>query len=53
VEKGQPVVNFLDSAECPFADDVPNCFHLGDDMVFARSPWVPVIIEGVRGADVT
>ena len=47
------MVNFLDSAECPFADDVPNCFHLGDDMVFARSPWVPVIIEGVRGADVT
>ena len=59
-ERGQPVVNFLDSAECPFADDIPNCFHLGDDMVFGRSPWVPLIIEGVRvsmlldtGAEVT
>jgi len=54
------VVNFLNSAKCPFADDIPNYFHLGDDMVFARSPWVPVIIEGVRvpmlldtGAEVT
>ena len=43
-----PVVNFLDAAECPFVDNIPNCFPLGDDMVFARSPWVPVIVEGVR-----
>ena len=40
VERGQPVVNFLDSAECPFDDDVPNCFRLGLCPV--------VIIEGVR-----
>jgi len=60
VEKGQPVVNFLDTAECPFVDNIPNCFPLGDDMVLARSPWVPVIVEGVRvpmlldtGAEVT
>jgi len=59
VEKGQPVVNFLDTAECPFVDNIPNCFPLGDDMVLARSPWVPVIV-GVRvpmlldtGAEVT
>ena len=60
MEKGQPVVNFLDTAECPFVDNIPNCFPLGDDMVLARSPWVPVIVEGVRvpmlldtGAEVT
>ena len=60
VERGQPVVNFLDIAECPFVDNIPNCFPLGDDLVFARSPWVPVIIEGVHvpmlldtGAEVT
>jgi len=48
VERSQPVVNFLDVAECPFVDNIPNCFPLGDDMVVARSPWVPVIVEGVR-----
>jgi len=48
VERGQPVVNFLDIAECPFVDNIPNCFPLGDDLVFTRSPWVPVIIEGVH-----
>ena len=46
--RAQPVVNFLDAAECPFVDNIRNCFPLGDDMVFARSPWVPVIVEGVR-----
>jgi len=53
-------VNFLDSAECPFDDDVPNCFRFGDDVVFARSPRIPVIVERVRvpmlldaGAEVT
>jgi len=40
VERGQPVVNFLDSAECPFDDDVPNCFRFGLCPV--------VIIEGDR-----
>jgi len=60
VERGQPVVNFLDTAECPFVDNIPNCFPLGDDLVFARSPWVSDIVEGVRvpmlldtGAEVT
>ena len=33
-------MNFLDSAECPFDDDVPNCFRFGLCPV--------VIIEGVR-----
>ena len=58
--RAQPVVNFLDAAECPFVDNIPNCFPLGDDMVLARSPWVPVTVEGVRvpmlldtGAEVT
>ena len=58
--RAQPVVNFLDTAECPFTDNIPNCFPLGDDLVFARSPWVSVIVEGVRvpmlldtGAEVT
>jgi len=60
VKKDRPVVNFLDIAECPFVDYIPNCFPLGDDMVLARSPWVPVTVEGVRvpmlldtGAEVT
>jgi len=38
VERSQPVINFLDAAECPFVDNIPNCFPLGDDMVVARSP---------------
>jgi len=61
VERGQPVVNFLDSADCsPINDCIPNCYPLGDGIDFVRSPWVPVIIEGVRvpmlldtGAEVT
>ena len=61
VERGQPVINFLDSADCPLTDDyIPNCYPLGDATDFVRSPWVPVIIEGVRvpmlldtGAEVT
>ena len=60
VRKDRPVVNFLDSAECPLDDDVPNCFHLGDNSVYFRSPRVPVIVKGVRvsmvldtGAEVT
>ena len=49
VERGQPVVNFLDSADCsPTNDGVPNCYPLGDNVDFVRSPWVPVTIEGVR-----
>jgi len=48
VEKNRPVVNFLDSAECPSDDDVPNCFHLINNLVYARSPRIPVIVEGVR-----
>ena len=58
--KGRPVVNFLDSAECPSDDDMPNCFPLGNNLVYARSPRIPVIVEGVRvpmlldtGAEVT
>ena len=54
-------MNFLDSADCPPTDDyIPNCYPLGDATDFVRSPWVPVIIEGVRvsmlldtGAEVT
>ena len=61
VERGQPVVNFLDSADCPPTNDyIRNCYPLGDAADFVRSPWVPVIIEGVRvpmlldtGAEVT
>ena len=60
VRKGRPVVNFLDSTECPSDDDVPNCFHLGDNSVYIRSPRIPVTVEGVRvsmvlytGAEVT
>ena len=61
VERGQSVVNFLNSADCPSINDyVPNCYPLGDATDFVRSPWVPVIIEGVRvpmlldtGAEVT
>jgi len=49
VERGQPVVNFLDSADCsPIDDCIPNCYPLGDNVDFVRSPWVPVTIEGVR-----
>jgi len=58
--KGRPVVNFFDSAECPSDDDMPNCFPLGNNLVYARSPRIPVIVEGVRvpmlldtGAEVT
>jgi len=54
-------VNFLDSADCPPIEDyIPNCYPLGNAADFVRSPWVPVIIEGVRvpmlldtGAEVT
>ena len=53
-------MNFLDSTECPSDDDVPNCFHFGNKSVYARSPRIPVIAEGVRvpmlldtGAEVT
>jgi len=64
VERGQPIVNFLNSADFPPIEDcIPNCYPLGDaaDCVRSvRSPWVPVIIEGVRvpmlldtGAEVT
>ena len=61
VERRQPVVNFLDSVDCPPTDDhIPICYPLGDATDFIRSPWVPVIIEGVRvpmlldtGAEVT
>ena len=61
VERGQPVVNFLNSADCAPTDDyIPNCYPLGDAADFVRSPWVPVNIEGVRvpmlldtGAEVT
>ena len=61
VERGQPVVDFLDSADCtPTNDGVPNCYPVGDNVDFVRSPWVPVTIEGVRvpmlldtGAEVT
>ena len=31
VRKGRPVVNFTDRAECSSDDDVPNCFHLGNN----------------------
>jgi len=49
VERGQPVVNFLDSADCTSIDDyIPNCYPLGGATDFVRSPWVPVTIEGVR-----
>jgi len=49
VERGQPVVNFLDSAYCPPIDDcIANCYPLGDGVDFVRSPWVPVTTEGVR-----
>ena len=42
-------MNFLDSADCsPINDCIPNCYPLGDVVDFVRSPWVPVIIEGVR-----
>ena len=60
--KGRPVVNFLDSAECPSDDDddVNNCFHFRNNSVYARLPRIPVIVEGVRvlmlldtGAEVT
>jgi len=54
------IVNFLDSAECSFDDDVPNCFHFHNDAAFVRSPRIPVTVEGVRvpmlldtGAEVT
>jgi len=60
VERSQPVINFLDAAERPFVDNIPNCFPLGDNMVYARSRWVSVIVERVRvpmlldaGAEVT
>ena len=61
VERGQPIVNFLNSADFPPIEDcIPNCYPLGDATDFVRSPWVPVIIEGVRvpmlldtGAEVT
>jgi len=61
VERGQPVVNVLNSDDCPPTDDyIPNCYPLGDATDFVQSPWVPVIIEGVRvpmlldtGAEVT
>ena len=48
VGKGQPVVNFPDSTECPSDDDVPNCFHFGDNLVYIQSPRIPIIVEGVR-----
>ena len=61
MERGQSVVNFLDSTDCsPISDCIPNCYPLGDGADFVRSPWVPVNIEGVRvpmlldtGAEVT
>ena len=49
VERGQPIVNFLNNDDCPPIEDcIPNCYPLGDATNFIRSPWVPVIIEGVR-----
>ena len=58
VERGQPILNFLNSDDCPPIEDcIPNCYPIAD---FVRSPWVPVIIEGARvpmlldtGAEVT
>jgi len=51
---------FFDSTDCPFDDDVPNCFHFRDETVFARSLRIRVTVEGVRvpmlldtGAEVT
>jgi len=59
-ERGLPVVNFLDSADCPFDNNVPNCFHFSENAVFTRAPRIPVIVEGVwvpmlldTGAEVT
>ena len=56
-----PVVNFLDGLDVSSDDevDIPACFHFGS-AAFARSPRIPVVIEGVRvpmlldtGAEVT
>jgi len=54
------VVNFLDSADCLFDDNIPNCFHFCENAVFTGSPRIPVIVEGVwvpmlidTGAEVT
>jgi len=40
--------------------DIPNCIHFGNDVAFARSPPIPVIVERIRvpmtldtGAEVT
>jgi len=52
-------VNFLNGSESDDdEDDLPNCFHFG--RIFARSPRIPVKLEGIRspmlldtGAEVT
>jgi len=47
---GLPVVNCLDSFDVSSDDDVdiPACFHFGTAAAFARSPRIPVVIEGIR-----
>ena len=60
-DRGLPVVNFLDGLDASSDDevDIPACFHFSST-AFARSPRIPVVIEGVRvpmlldtGAEVT
>ena len=49
VNRTLPVVNFLDSTECPIADDgIPNCFPFGNNSGYIRSPRIPILIEGMR-----
>jgi len=45
VERSQPVVNFLDTAECPFVDDIPNCFPLGVTWSSLGHPGCPLLLK--------
>jgi len=49
MDRGLPVVNFLDGSDDSSDNvDIPGCFHLGTGAVFARSPRIPMVVEGVR-----
>ena len=48
VNREHPIVNFLENSEAVLEPlSIPNCYHFASSRQYAKSPKVPIIIEGV------
>jgi len=48
VNREHPIVNFLENSEAILEPlSIPNCYHFASSRQYAKSPKIPIIIEGV------